>query len=61
MGILLVSCDGKVTTICKFGLHVQVMQIQSIDFEVLIATSVVEKVIMKRRWVHGLPNVLKIK
>lgn len=41
------SCDDKVTTICKFRLHVQVMQIQSIDFEVLLATSVVEKVIKK--------------
>lgn len=40
MGILLVSCDDMVTTICKFGLHVQVMQIQSIDFEVLLATSI---------------------
>lgn len=40
MGILLVSCDDMATTICKFGLHVQVMQIQSIDFEVLLATSI---------------------
>lgn len=60
MGILL-SCGDKVTTICKFGLHVQVTQIQSIDFEVLLATSVVVKVIKKRRWVHGLPNVFKIR